>query len=159
MADVVGNIDYDEWNSTILALQVDVAAMQADVLAMQVDIAAMQVTIAALLVLTETGGTVTTDGTEQDIYLNNAPAALYRPVCVKIDFTNHGAGETCVVRIYYRIASGGNLIKQVENTYAAAQDPALISLDLEPNRYGIQVTIEKTAGANQAYPWEVCYEV
>jgi len=159
MADVVGNIDYDEWNSTILALQVDVAAMQADVLAMQVDIAAMQVTIAALLVLTETGGTVTTTGGVDTIYLNNAPAALYRPVCVKIDFTNHGAGETCVVRVWYRIASGGNLIKQIENTYAAAQDPALISLDLEPNRYGIEVTIEKTAGVNRAYDWEVIYEV
>jgi len=62
-----------------------------------------------------------------------------------------------VVRTNYRIIPGGALIEQDEVTFAAAQDPDLKNIDLEPNRYGISVTIEKTAGTNRAYPWEVFY--
>jgi len=66
---------------------------------------------AAIFTLTETGGTLTTDGTEQDVYINNAPAGLYTPKLCAIDFTNSQAGETIIVRVYYRLKSGGNLIK------------------------------------------------
>ena len=110
-------------------------------------------------VLEETGGTLTTDGNVQTMYINNAPAGVFRPVCLKIDMTAHTITETVVVRTNYRIIPGGNLIEQDEATFAAAQDPDLKNIDLEPNRYGIQVTIEKTAGTNRAYPWEVFYEV
>ena len=113
----------------------------------------------SMLILTETGGTVTTDGTVQDIYINNAPAGVYSPKILKLDFTAHTAGETVVVRVWYRIESGGALIKQVETTYAGVQDPLLINIGLEDNRYGIQVTIEKTAGVNRAYDWEVVYKI
>jgi len=113
----------------------------------------------SIMTLTETGGTLTADGTEQDVYINNAPAGLYTPIECLIDFTNHGAGETVVVRTYYRIASGGNLIKVSEDTYAAVQDPALIRVPLYNNRYGAKVTMEKTAGVNQAYDWEVIYKI
>ena len=113
----------------------------------------------ALLTLTETGGTISTDGTEQDVYINNAPAGVYTPKILKIDFTNHTAGETVVVRTSYRIKAAGNLIKQIETTYAGVQDPLLINIDLEDNRYGIKVTIEKTGGANRDYDWEVVYKV
>ena len=114
---------------------------------------------AALLTLTETGGTIATDGTVQDVYINNAPASVYTPKILKIDFTNHTAGETVVVRISYRIKTAGNLIKQIETTYAGVQDPLLINIDLEDNRYGVKVTIEKTGGANRDYDWEVVYKV
>lgn len=125
----------------------------------QAHLTALNNLASAILTLTETGGTVTTDGTEQDIYLNNAPAALYSPRILKLDFTAHTAGETVVVRVYYRVESGGGLIKQIESTYAGAQDPELVNIDLEDNRYGVQITIEKTGGANRAYDWEVVYKV
>lgn len=115
----------------------------------------------SLLTLTETGGTVTTDGTEQNVYINNAPSGVYTPKIFKIDFTNQTAGETVVLRVYYRIKSGGDLIKQTLDatyTYAGVQDPLLVNLDLEDNRYGVKVTIEKTGGANKAYDWEVVYK-
>ena len=114
---------------------------------------------ASILTLTETGGTVTTDGTEQDIYLNNAPSALYSPRILKLDFTNHGAGETVVVRVYYRVESGGGMIMQIETTHAGVVDPLLVNIDLEDNRYGVQITIEKTGGANEDYEWEIFYKV
>lgn len=114
---------------------------------------------ASIFTLTETGGTLTTDGNEQNLYINNAPAGLYAPKQIFIDFTNHGAGETVVIKTYYRIKSGGDLIKNTEATYAAAQDPLLINIPLKENRYGIKVTLEKTAGANQDYDWEAMFEI
>ena len=33
--------------------------------------------ITSILTLTETGGTMTTDGTEQTVYTNNAPAGIF----------------------------------------------------------------------------------
>jgi len=126
--------------------------------ALQVVVDAIKVVTDSLSVLTETGGTLTTDGGEQNVYINNAPSGIYRPVCVKIDFTAHTAGETVVVRAYYRIKSGGGYILQDEDTYAGLVSPELINVTLEPNRYGVKVTMEKTVGANRAYDWEAVYE-
>jgi len=114
----------------------------------------------ALPTLTETGGTVTTDGTEQNVYIDDVPLGVFRPVCVKIDFTNHTAGETVIVREYYRIKAGiADPILQDEVTYAGVPANPLITIDLTPNRYGARVTIEKTAGANRAYDWGAFYEI
>jgi hypothetical protein len=113
----------------------------------------------AILTLTETGGTVTTDGTEQNVYINNAPAGVFDPKIVQIDFTNHTATETVVIREYYRIKSGGGLIKNDEIQFAGVQDPLLKTVTLEPNRFGVKVTIEKTAGTNRAYDFEAVYGV
>lgn len=115
----------------------------------------------ALLMLTETGGTVTTTGpgTEDDVYVNDAPAGVFKPLKVMIDFTNQTAAETVVVRIYYRIKSGGTARLKDEVTFAGVQDPPLINIELEPNRFGIVVTIERTAGAAKDYDWEAFYEV
>ena len=111
----------------------------------------------AILVTTETGGTITTSGAEQNVYINNAPAGVYEPLKVMIDFTNQTAVETVVVRTYYRINPTGNLIKKDEVTFVGVQDPALINVELEPNRYGIQVTMERTAGAALDYDFAVFY--
>ena len=109
-------------------------------------------------ILTETGGQLTTDGNVQNLYIAEAPAGIFRPVCVKIDFTNHTAGETVVIKTHYRIAPGGVHIEQDSVTYAGVVSPELINIDLEPNRYGIKITIQKTAGTNRAYDWEVFCE-
>ena len=113
----------------------------------------------ALLTLTETGGTITTDGTEQNVYINNAPAGVYAPKRIKIDFTNQTAAETVVVKEYYRIKSGGAFILADEVSFAGIQDPELITIDLEENRFGIKVTMEKTAGVNKDYDYEAVYKV
>ena len=110
-------------------------------------------------ILTETSGSITTDGTEQNVYINLAPAGIHRPICFKIDMTNQTAAETVVLRTYYQIAPGGALVLQDTVTYAGVVSPELINIDLEPNRYGIAVTIQNTAiGTHRAYDWEVFYE-
>ena len=119
---------------------------------------AIRVVTDATPVLTETGGTVTTDGTEQNVYINNAPAGVYKPICAKLDFTNHTATETVVLRTYYRIETGGALIQDDAVTYIGVPTVPLINIELLPTRFGVQVTMEKTAGTNRAYVWEAFYE-
>jgi len=113
----------------------------------------------AILVTTETSGTITTTGAEQDVYINNAPAGVYEPLKVQIDFTAQTAIETVVVRTYYRISSAvaAALIKKDEKTFVGIQDPPLINVELEPNRYGVWVSLQRTAGAAQDYDWAVFY--
>ncbi len=109
-------------------------------------------------VLTETGGTLTADGTEQNVYVNNAPAGVYRPICVKIDLTNQTAAETVVLKTYYRIAAGGGWLQDDAVTYAGVPTVPLINIELLPTRFGVRVTLEKTGGTNRAYPWEAFSE-
>ena len=110
-------------------------------------------------ILTEVADTITTDGTEQILYTEENPAGIFRPICFKIDMTNQTATETVDIKVYYRIGVGLNMILQSDTTFAGAQDPDLINVDLEPNRYGIRITIQNTAvGTHRAYDFEVFYE-
>jgi len=113
--------------------------------------------INAMLVLTETGGTVTTTGGEDDVYINDAPAGVYEPKKIMIDLTPMTAAETVVIRTYYRIKSTGNLILKDEVTFTGVQDEPLKNIELEPNRFGVRVSIERTAGADFGYDWEALY--
>lgn len=120
-------------------------------------IAAVEAKLDAELVLTETGGTITTTGGEDTVYINDDPQGEYKPEKVVIDFTAQTAAETTVVRLYYRIREGGDYILKDTETFVGVQDPALIDIELEPNRFGIKVTIERTAGVAKDYDWEVHY--
>lgn len=111
----------------------------------------------AMLVTTETGGTLTTTGAVQDLYINNAPAGVYEPLKVMLDCSNMVAGDTIVIRTNYRINAAGGLINKDEVTFQNAQDPALKNIELEPNRFGCSVTIQRIAGVDRAYDFAVFY--
>jgi len=111
-------------------------------------------------VLSEIAGAITTDGTEQNVYINETPAGVFKPVCLKIDCTLHTATETIIIRVYYRMMDGGGYVLHDESPpYVGVIYPPKITVDLEPDRYGIKVTIEKTAGTNRSYDWEVFSKV
>jgi len=112
----------------------------------------------AILTLTETGGTLTTTGAVQTVYINNAPAGVFVPRTMIMDFSNHAVADTIVIRSYYRISSGGGWIKDDEETITGVRDPALVTINFEPNRFGYYVSVEKTAGANHDYLWEILYK-
>lgn len=136
--------------NAVLALLTTVAANVTDILAV----------VLGLPTLSETGGTITTDGTEQNVYINAAPLGEFNPVCVTINCTAQTAGETIVIRQYYDNAPGGaGLILVDEVTYVGVIDPPMLVIDLDPNRWGVAVTIERTAGVARAYPWDVHYEI
>lgn len=112
----------------------------------------------AILTETETGGTITTDGTEQNAYINNAPAGVFEPNVLKIDFTNQTDTEAVMVRQYHRTAPGGGLVLSEETLYAGVIYPPLREIELSPNRYGIQTTVQRVAGGALDYDWEVFYK-
>ena len=127
------------------------------------DLTAQAAAIAALenslLVLTETGGTITTDGTEQNLYVNNAPAGVYDPKIICVDFANQTATETIVIREYYRIKSGGNFIQEDEEIFIGVRTLNLKIIELTPNRFGVKVTIQRTAGGAKDYDYEAVYKI
>ena len=130
-----------------------------DVVLLQADVDAIEALVEAEAILEETGGELTTDGTAQTVYINNAPYGAYKPICLKIDFAKQTATETVVIRELYRIAPGGPLTVQDEETFIGVVDDPIVMIDLSPTRYGVQVVMEKTAGTNRAYDWTVFYEV
>ena len=144
--------------NTLVLIQAALVIIDNEVGIIDTVVDAIRVVTDATPVLTETGGTVTADGTEQNVYINNAPAGVYKPICVKIDFTNHTATETVILRTYYRITDGGAWLQDDAVTYIGVPTVALINIELLPTRFGIRVTLEKTAGTNRDYLWEAFYE-
>ncbi len=138
----------------------DLETVDAIVDAILVHTTLIEAITSALPTLSETGGALTTDGTEQNVYVNANPLGVFNPICVKIDCTAHTGTETIVIREYNDIAPGGAGLLLVDTlTYAGAIAPPIIIIDLDPNRYGVSVTMEKTVGTNRAYPWEAFYEI
>jgi len=122
------------------------------------DVNAIRAQTDSVAILSELSNEITTDGTEQTLWTEESPAGVFRPICLKLDFTNQTAGETVVIREYYRINPTGAMIMQSTTAFAGVQSPLLKKVDLDPNRFGVRVTIEKTAGANRDYDYEVFYE-
>jgi len=153
--------DTEDIQSTVNDIESDVATVDAAVAVVDTVVDAIKVVTDALPTLTETGGTVGASGTETDVYVNNAPSGVFKPIALKIDFTNHTAAETVMITEYYRIKSGGGWLKEDYVVFEGllANDQDSIVVDFNPNRYGVKVTIEKGAGTDRDYEWEVFYEV
>jgi len=140
-----------------LALEASVQALQADIDLLQLDVDAIREVTDSEAILTETSGQITTDGTEQTVYTNEAPAGIFEAKLFSLDFTNQTVTETLRVRVYRRIVPGGVMLKFGDTTFNAVQDPLGKDVTLPPNRYGIRVTIQST-GTKRAYNWEVFYK-
>lgn len=145
--------------SDIDDLTTNLATANASIVVLDTLIEAIKAVTDALGILEETGGTFTTDGNEQIVYVNETPAGVFRPVCVKINVTNHTAAETIVIREYYREASGGAYLREDTLTFAGAITEESITVDLDPNRFGVKLTLQLTAGSNYSLTWEVYYKV
>ena len=135
------------------------AAVPADGVSMAAVLRKIYDLIDALPVFTETGGTITTDGTEQTIWTVDAPASIFKPLVFVADLTANTVTESIVIKFWNRVKSGGGYVedfaKRITVTLAVGTG---VSVVLSPNRYGVKITIEKTAGTNRAYDWEVFYE-
>jgi hypothetical protein len=117
----------------------------------------------ALLTLAETGGTLTADGNEQTLYIDNAPLGVHKPRTVLIDLDNMAGGDTTELRVYYRLNAGGALQLLDLNQYVGADGGlangrVLVAIDLYETRFGVQVTLEQSAGVNRTYDWAIFVE-
>lgn len=141
-------------------LLIDVADIAADVILLQEDVTDIKAVTDAEAVLEETGGTITSVfGSEITVYRNNTPAGVFKPLIVKISMSNQTATETTMVREYYRNADGGALELYDWKQYVGAVTAEGITIRLDPNRFGIEVTLDLEAGDPKAYRWDVLYEV
>jgi len=115
------------------------------------------------LTLQSTHGAITSTDAEQDIYINDAPLGSYKCLHLFVDLDLMQAGDTIDFHIYYRIEPTGALQLQDYQTYTGADGglangEKLIAIDLYPCRFGVQVTIQRTAGVDRAYDWQVFVE-
>lgn len=101
---------------------------------------------------------LTADGSEQTLYLNGAPSKIISPRKLHIDMTNMAAGDTVVLKEYYRVKSGGNYILKDTRTYTGDQSPDLLDMDLAPTRYGVKITLQQTSGTNRVFDWECFFD-
>jgi len=114
--------------------------------------------IRAMLVLTETGGTVTltAPATEDTVYVNDAPAGVFKPLLVTVDLSDLALGEIATIRTYYRITAGGTArLKGAPVIFNGVQAEPMKDIELQPNRFGLEVTIDGTTGV--VVDWEVFY--
>ena len=116
----------------------------------------------AMPVLQETGGTLTTDGTEQNLYIRNAPESTFAPRVVMISLDDMVALDDLTVRLYYRLADGGGWVQYDYANYVGADgglanNNKMIAVTLLPCRHGVRLTVQQTVGAADL-PWSVVEE-
>lgn len=98
-------------------------------------------------------------GTENELF-SHVPIGVAKPQTLKINLDNMVAGDAIVVRVYYRYASGGTWIQEDYQPYAEvdgglANGSKSISVNLDPNPYGVRVTLAQTSGTARAFGWFV----
>lgn len=112
----------------------------------------------AIFTLKETGGSLLATAAEQTLVEVAGPMGVFKPAKVKVDCTNMAWGDTTILRWYERIAAAGAYIQKDEITLNGPQIPPLRDIDLEPNRHGVRITLQQTAGGMKNYGWEYLYE-
>lgn len=111
------------------------------------------------LTLQETGGTITIIGAgEYDVYRVDIPMGVFEPCWVVVDLTHMAAGDTIILREYYRMVTGLGLLLHDRVTYVGVQDIPLVRISLGSNRRGVLVTIEQTLGVLNHFDWFVTYK-
>ena len=125
------------------------------------NVATILALVSAELTLDESNGvlTATGPGTEDNVYINAGPAGSFKPRVVKIDLDLMVGGDTTVIRYYERLTPGVAWWLMDYESYAGVDGGLLngvkaIYVEMQPNRYGVRVTLEQTVGAVKNYQWE-----
>jgi len=111
-----------------------------------------------IFTLKRIGDDVTTDGSEQNLFIIDSPDFPMTPKKLLVDLTNMVAGDSIQIKEYYRLKSGGSYIRKMTYSYTDNEDPPLKVIDLEPNTYGVKLTITRVLGTDRTYSYEVYWE-
>jgi len=119
--------------------------------------------VSAMLELMQTGNTLTADGTEQDVYVEDTPAGVMNTGYVKINLDNMADGDRIVVTEYSKDTAGGGWVEEDSNIYEDADggledDSTKITIQIPPNRHGWKVTLDQEIGTFRDYPYEAYRE-
>ena len=110
-----------------------------------------------ILDLTRGYAEIACSAAETSLYIDDAPVRGKVGKSVKVGLENLAAGDTYVLREYYRKTSGGaykKVSKDADNTYVGVQDPTEIIIKLEPYLYGCKISAQKTAGTDRTISYE-----
>jgi hypothetical protein len=99
-------------------------------------------------------GTVTMDGTEQNIVLDEISGNPPRYLEGYIDLTPMAAEDSVTIRQYMKIAATGTYVKYWEETYTGAQPIPLLYVVTKPASYGIKITMQQTAGTYRTFTYQ-----
>jgi len=99
-------------------------------------------------------GTITMDGTEQNVVLDEITGNPPRFLEGYIDLSPMAAGDTIVIRQYMKIAADGAYVKYAEETYTDAQSLPLLYVVSKSGRYGIKITAQQTAGTYRTLTYQ-----
>ena len=106
------------------------------------------------------GGTLTADGTEQQLYVDNEPLGCARAMTLYVNCSNMQAGDTIELRNHARLVDGGN-IEQFDYAVLTGLNGGLLNGNLlyawhlEPFRHGFGLTLHQIDGTNRDYEWEL----
>lgn len=110
-----------------------------------------------ILDLTRVYAAIACSAVETNLFIDDAPVRGTVGRSVKIDLSALAAGDTYVLREYYRLTNAGAYFKisnDAANTFVGVQDPVLKSIELEPYLYGCKITTQKTAGTDRTINYE-----
>jgi hypothetical protein len=99
-------------------------------------------------------GTITLDGTEQNVVLDEVSGNPSRFLEGHLDLNAMASGDTVVVRQYISLVTPVAYRKYAEETYTGAQSLPLLHITSKSGRYGIKVTVQRTAGTVTSIPYQ-----
>ncbi|MEM2284556.1 MAG: hypothetical protein QXL29_08145 [Zestosphaera sp.] len=99
-------------------------------------------------------GTLTADGSEQNVVLDEVEGNPPRFLEGHIDLSNMADGDTVVIRQYFKISPTGTYKKYAEETFSNAQPIPLLHVISNVGRYGIKVTLQQTAGTYRSFDYQ-----
>lgn len=104
--------------------------------------------------------TETVTDAETVLFSDPTPTKSKHAHSIKIDRSNMEAADTFVVYIDYKMASGGSFLREdraIEYT-GVYSDPIAI-VDLDAYRWGIRISMKRTAGTNRDFKWEIARDI
>jgi hypothetical protein len=98
-------------------------------------------------------------GTENELF-SHIPIGVAEPRTLKINLDNMAAGDAMNLKLYYQFTSGGGWVQEDCQSYGGADGGLdngnkVISVNLDPNPYGVRVTLTQTDGTARVYAWFV----
>ena len=99
-------------------------------------------------------GSITADGTEQNLILDEVAGDPSRFLEGMVDLNNMAAGDAVTIRQYLSLVTPVAYRKYAEESYSGAQTMPALFIVSKSGRYGIKVTLQQTAGTYRVFPYQ-----
>lgn len=121
--------------------------------------------VSSLMLTGSVSGSVTAPdivGTEIEVF-SLVPGTTAKPLIAKLDMDSMQAGDTTILRVYYRFSNGGSWVQDDYVSFAGADAGLLNSNKIVSNRFdanpfGVRLTLAMSAGVARSYNWFAVYD-